>query len=647
MCVQYCEPSVQEGAWNYWDKLCSKAGTILDKSYSEYLAEGMVSYICEQNYTDGANATVPILQNRTDLLLDIHAEDAWDINFYLSSYFGNIYLVYWGVFLITSFIRNVYVRFMKKRGGNNRVNKLWGLIKRYFLVSSLFNGRHLTKIKLGSVAIGVMPLRWQTIMAWGFCSLSVVFLFSGNDFFVGDPYYKNVNRQHVGYIDTRAGHFANIILPQIYFFGSRNNILMVLCNWSFDTFNILHRWTGRWFIIYVALHGWLLSMVTLRNAGQADYIDYFWHTPEIDYGIGAAFVTGFMILSGIYSFRHYFYEIFLWFHIAGSITILPLIYYHIQWGGGDVHYIWATIALWGFDRVVRVCRILYFGVGMKADAKVVGDATYLEVNLSRKYKPQPGQYAFLYVMRHNFWESHPFSVMSERDGKYIFVAKRHHGMTGKLHSRISNASEKSDKVSVWIEGWYGQPYPLDKYDTVLLVAGGIGITAMWFACSTLKAKNISGQRIILYWVVRSGESLKWAEEELKGLSKMGGNSIEINIYVTSQDYTVKDISADPDLSSDQDAENSLNFDIEEGKSKDVIDAIGQANGSKEKDRISINYGEKPHIQHVIHDTASNAPSSVAVFACGPGSLADACRHAVAEISDTYNIDYYEDSFSWA
>ncbi len=116
-------------------------------------------------------------------------------------------------------------------------------------------------------------------------------------------------------------------------------------------------------------------------------------------------------------------------------------------------------------------------------------------------------------------ESHPFTIANTHEpspdhkdaGKLAFVIKVRDGFTQRLHHHCSNANSASPSVHAILDGPYGQPSSLLFHETVVLVAGGSGIT---YALSALleivrsaregKAKT---KKVVLVWMVKQqGES---------------------------------------------------------------------------------------------------------------------------------------------
>lgn len=92
----------------------------------------------------------------------------------------------------------------------------------------------------------------------------------------------------------------------------------------------------------------------------------------------------------------------------------------------------------------------------------------------------------------------------------------------------ANSGEKIE-MSVLIEGPYGVHCPVERFDSVLLVAGGIGITGI-IPYAEYLALSPQYHEIVLLWTVSSVEELTWIDERLQWLSETG--KAKIKLYVT-------------------------------------------------------------------------------------------------------------------
>ncbi|KAK9463924.1 ferric reductase NAD binding domain-containing protein [Lipomyces oligophaga] len=505
--------------------------------------------------------------------------------------------------------------------------------RKFVTLPATFNGQHVQPQKIFGIPYNVIPLRWQSLALTGFTILNLIFMFADYDVFDTDSQSKTAMYRR--YIADRTGIIATALCVPLFLFAGRNNILMYLSGWSFETFNVFHRWVGRWMMLQSAVHGIAYSFQYALAQGHAFYVQRIWHLHSIFAGTLATLIAGIMCILAFYPLRHHFYETFLILHIGLSIVFVYYVYIHCV-AFGYAQYMYCMVAIWGFDRFVRILRILYAGLKINAKVTVYGDAVYLTVKPMLHMKPKPGQYAYIYLMKYKFWESHPFSVMQDKDGSYVFVTRAEKGMTKYLRDRVSKMENQEGTVSVWIEGWYGEEYPIKLYDTILLVGGGIGVTAVMHYALHLNKHLREGQHVIFLWVVRGQDNLKWAKDQVEELSRDG--RIDIRIYArgceksnTEKVHQLSDSDSAELSSSDKEADHSS------------LSSGGSWSG------VTMNYEDRPDLEEIIHTTIVEAPSSVAVVTCGPGSLADTCRHAVAANVEKGNghVDYFEDAFSWA
>ena len=89
-------------------------------------------------------------------------------------------------------------------------------------------------------------------------------------------------------------------------------------------------------------------------------------------------------------------------------------------------------------------------------------------------------------------------------------------------------------MSVIVEGPYGTHCPVERYDAVLLVAGGIGITGVIPYVEYLTKKR-AVSKILFVWIVQHTKDVFWMEDRIKDLFKQK-NKVEIEIFA-NRDYT--------------------------------------------------------------------------------------------------------------
>lgn len=123
-----------------------------------------------------------------------------------------------------------------------------------------------------------------------------------------------------------------------------------------------------------------------------------------------------LVASGLYV-RCWSYEIFLIMHILLAILIIISSWYHVnirfqrQWG--YEMWLYAACAVWVFDRLARVLRILKTGM-RRAKVTDIGDGIVRIDVEGVRWVPAPGQHVYVFFPTLNPlrpWENHPFSLM--------------------------------------------------------------------------------------------------------------------------------------------------------------------------------------------------------------------------------------------
>ena len=332
-------------------------------------------------------------------------------------------------------------------------------------------------------------------------------------------WYATKEKEVAAYIFYRTGVFAFVLLPLMLLFSSRNNILLWMTNWSHSTFVLLHRWVARIFAIQVLIHS--LIALPLYYPAQAKEEYWIW---------GAVATIAVMMLtfaSGLYV-RRFAYEAFLIMHIVLSVLVIVGCWYHIKyWIGltwGYETWLYVACAVWFFDRLARVARILTTGFRSAKITDLGGD--YVRVDIPGiRWGPEPGKHVYAYFPTLNPlrpWENHPFSIMptallqpsqtslntgkiSPTTGSQYTDEEKHTGVTTTAVSTAAQQVSPNIGLTLLIKKSTGMtkhlqsrdtlltlldgPYPNNPTkeilccDRLLLIGGGIGITSIlpWLA----------------------------------------------------------------------------------------------------------------------------------------------------------------------
>lgn len=196
-----------------------------------------------------------------------------------------------------------------------------------------------------------------------------------------------------------------------------------------------------------------------------------------------------------------------------------------------------TVILWGIDRVGRLATLIWRNCGKRRTTATVealpGSVARVDVDVSRAWNFRPGQYMYLYMPCLGLWTSHPFTVAwrSTNSGSFSWneknsssdsfttllggsqtttmsvLVKGQDGFTKKLLEKAEESPEGRIKAMALAEGPFGGIHSLASYGTLLLVAGGIGITHpmsyLHEVVTNFAAKKSATRKVHLVWMVRS------------------------------------------------------------------------------------------------------------------------------------------------
>jgi predicted ferric reductase len=396
--------------------------------------------------------------------------------------------------------------------------------------------------------------------------------------------------------------------------------------------------------------------------------------------IALCFAAGFAFLP----FRIRFYETFLVLHIVFVIVALVGCWYHLvpHFGFDYGYQVWLYIcfAFWAADRLARLARIAYYNRlgGSDALVEAIPGCDIMQVTVFPRVARGfgPAQHSFLYLAGlGKFWESHPFSVASWKtgseeaapstttasacpsagDGKVVsvvhsrvdsksgpsirFLIRPHSGITSRCKHRLAGSSSSSAaKLSVYTEGPYGGHratlHPLFSADTVLCVAGGIGITHVlgflqeYYASAKLRGDG--GKRRNRGYKAKQRLVLAWSAKEMHFIEHVRR---EFLIDVAGSEYlfwcTAPACSGAADLS-------CRDF-SEKGQSQD---------GSPERVGAAVVREGRMDIGAVLRACAEPGRQT-AVLTCGPGGMADeVTKQVVSCVKDGLRVDLVEEAFAW-
>lgn len=353
-----------------------------------------------------------------------------------------------------------------------------------------------------------------------------------------------------------------------------------------------------------------------------------------------------LMLHSIGPLRHSFYETFLTLHRIGVTIATSGIYFHLaRHALPQLPWIYLVILLLALEPAARLYRIVRHNLSLKKKTwshvrleALPGEATRVTFSLPHSWNANPGSHIQIYLPRIALLGSHPFSVawsqslgyansLSEKlpttiddleaergPSTVTCIVRSRQGMTRSLHQLASKSENAQLRIWGAIEGPYGGNHSFDSYGTVVLFAGGVGIThQLSFVRHLLVAHNkntAATQKIVLVWCMADLDALGWVQSWLDEISLIRGfgKVVRIHLYVSRLTSLEAGMGSLP-----------VYADVKLGRC---------------------------HVQSVLDEEVLAQVGAMAVSVCGPKGLSDSVRAAVRRRVGVRSIDFFEEAFSY-
>ncbi|KAI1632126.1 ferric reductase like transmembrane component [Biscogniauxia mediterranea] len=506
-------------------------------------------------------------------------------------------------------------------------------IKKNILYSPIFGKRHNREFQISTaVNMGTLPTRFQLLFLIGYFATNVAFCV------VNIPWletYADACKQ----LRNRSGTLATVNMIPLFLMAGRNNPLIGLLGISFDTFNLMHRWFGRIVALEAVCHTVAFWAGSASSAGWDVALQTTFKAPFLIYGfIGTvAFVVILLQASSIS--RHAYYETFKIMHIVLAALAIVGLWYHLDLKKlTALKWLVPVVPIWIGDRVARFGRLMYHSIGKGGTKTLVealpGNAIRVTVDMARPWTFRPGQHAYLYMPSISFWQSHPFSVAWSEEAESLnsdklamnrqdvlamrkttmsFIIRARTGMTHNLYQRAAECPEGRLMTTCLVEGPYGGEHTMHSYGTVMLFAGGVGITHAVPHVRDLVAGFANGtvatRKVVLVWIIQSPEHLEWIRPWMTEILAMDRRREVLRIMLfVSRPRSTKEIHSPSST-------------------------------------VQMFPG-RPNIETLMSMEMEQQIGHMGVSVCGPGALSDEVRLAVRRNQYNGSIDFIEEAFSW-
>ncbi|MCJ1445239.1 MAG: hypothetical protein MMC23_005744 [Stictis urceolatum] len=520
----------------------------------------------------------------------------------------------------------------------NDQSSWWPWLKKHMMYAPLKNKRHNREIQLSAaVNLCTIPSRLHTTL--------LVLYYLSNLIYCCMLDYTELNKAAViAELRGRTGHLSTLNMIALFLMAGRNNPFITVLRVSFDTMNLFHRWIGRLIIVEAIAHTAAWASNKYTATGWTGIGDAVGHNAFIQYGTIGTVAMVIILIQSPSPIRHAAYETFLHIHQLLAFATLLGVFVHAKLGPlPQIPYIILIICIWSYDRIFRLTRLLYRnlsksrGMTHATVEALPGEACRVTFHMPRPWTPPPGAHVYAYLPSISLWQSHPFSVAwttlqtSENidtprsDPEKPQIAPRatsstvslimaaRTGMTRKLYQRASASPSQTVTIPGFLEGSYGGLESLHSYGSLVLFAGGVGITHQLRHVQDLllayEARTAAVRRIHLIWIVRSTEQLEWVRPWMDKLLAMPcrRDILRISLYVTKP-----------------------------RSPRDIVSASS---------RVQM-FAGRPKAGVVIRGEFEERVGAMCVGVCGPGALADDVREGAREVVGEGKCDFWEEAFTW-
>lgn len=543
-------------------------------------------------------------------------------------YFGIGCLAYWGLMLVVSGIVNwCAVLFPGLRNFFN--GALSKLIRRLVVLPALAGMNKNVPLRAFGIFDFIMPSRLESIVSFCFFWLVFVLNVFGIKYVTEDPQYTSKSTAIASLVSNRTTLLAMILTPLAFLMEGRNNILLWVTRWKRSTMIYYSRFIGKLVVLMVFVH--MLCITSLYNLLGIYSLEI--KGPDMSWGI-VALVCGFLMWAlTTFFFKKNYYE------FQATVKIPLVIFWLIGMWFNTASFqinqiIYPSFAVWGFDTLVRVIRIISFGFPSAQVSLLPDNTLKIEMPKPKTWTSAPGRYAYVHFLDGlYFFQNHPFMYYeSVSNNTLIMKCKVHDGITKTLSRKLEASPKGQLAIRIAVDGPYGFSSPV-HHNSVVFAAGGSAIGGVYSEAVSFAKKSVDSSRSIkLVWAVPNFDSVAGFEKELQELST---TSVEATVYLTN--------AAQIERTSIKNEESKS---LEESIPEKSVDYA--SNLQSRLQHVTFVY-DRPQLQNVVEQEVAEANGSIAFVVSGPARMSDEMRkHVVQQIGQNEKrVDFYDQMQIWA
>lgn len=530
-------------------------------------------------------------------------------------------------------------------GGRSIHGVLSAFFRKYFLPQSLW---------------GFFPhvTRFQAMMVVLLTLYCTLFTFIGISYGVWVNPTKPPGRR-IGFLEfsgDRTGCLAFAFVPLVFILSSRDNIFSLITGVSYQHFNFLHRWIGRFIFIMTWVHTVLWSIeLGIMYQPQPTKYKTTWAKRYWKYGVGATALLTFLFLHSFRTVQKWTgYEFFRKSHEVVAVLFLGACWGH--WPDMK-EWIIAGIAIVFFDRGVRYVRMILIHMNWASGTSGAFGLHAFDGTISRHHDTdgidvlvlrvksnitwKAGQHFFLTFPTLSFLESHPFTASNiptpgARTQDQLYIIRVLKGQTKRLADLCIEPDTEYPLPTI-VCGPYGTSVIDQSASNYQLVAGGTGVSFTLPLAQNIIASTSSDEKRIIdfVWILRRAENLRWLQNELleirRQAAETSGVDLHIRVFVTREGEA-------PSTSSTSPAHSIPSEEVCDPQVKETL-GVNVSTEAKTPEHDVTNWlqNRHPSCKDIVMAFRDECVGKIQVLASGPAGLGRDLREAVAECNDSCKV----------
>ncbi|CAN8253507.1 unnamed protein product [Cochlearia groenlandica] len=342
-------------------------------------------------------------------------------------------------------------------------------------------------------------------------------------------------------VATRFGLLAEACLSLLLFPVFRGLSMFRLLNIQFASSVRYHVWLGTGLIFFALVHGGSTLFIWTSTHHIQEEIWQWQRTGRVYIAGLISLITGLLMwITSLPQIRRKKFEVFYYTHHLYILFLVSFLFHT-----GDRHFYWILpgIFLFGLDKILRIVQSRSQSCLLSAR---LFSCKAIELVLPKdpRLSYAPTSFVFVNIPLISQFQWHPFSITSSSsvDKHTMSIMMKCEGTwTDSVYNKVEEASISNNKINnipIRVEGPYG-PASVNflRYDSLFLVAGGIGITPFLSILQELAFQNRlkSPKRVQLVFAVRTFQDINMLIPLSTILFNPSNNlNLKVKVFVTQE-----------------------------------------------------------------------------------------------------------------